>query len=1030
MAVNIIITVVGQGSGSGGESRSFPYSLIATSPPLVTLSLDDTGGVTSYLWELLNIPIGASSILSSQSSATPTFTPTAEKWGTYLIRCTIIRNGVQEIGTVGLSFRTVNQDLRFPAAGEKIEFDEDNGWMSAEYYFWKYVDELSLGSNNYWERVGTILSPYTNGDTLNIGSGSESAPSYGYESDQDTGRYLFNTGVEAFCAGGVDLLLFGNDSGPYIKAAEGHQYLKIGNYKTTSGNYSEVIIEGVGHVNHGGGKATVQATAPASKITELNLLSDSVSGNSDINITADSGASISAYSAVNILSAGEGPTNINITAFSKVNAVASAVTLLSNSLFGNSSMLLASRAPSGTSYLYLGDEYTEVVGFADLSLAASTYPLDYFLLSSSPTQFSTLYTNYGTMTLVEILNSLYGSVSVSVSPGIGINVEFDVGDYEVSVKDAPASEIDFEALSSYEPSNYDLNTYLKLIQGPTKLSSTDGLSSDGGSGTANVSALDGIVKASTDEGSNSYFTHWNSVTALGLTNVSVNAITANYNSGSPNITASTTLSSAIAKNKILLSLVKRESSDLEILNISSQSADLGFALNEKSLIQNNYKPEYGTGIILSGTGTRNLYITAGWMYWGISKVVSSLFDSSASSTWSNFYTPNSGSSWTKVLGRTQVDNLNYNNITSGLASLGADEFGLFWVYRNYSNTDVYLVYGTASYATQEAAEAVATPTLVPWQVSNFAYLIGRVIILQNSSTMTVTSVFIDELAGGSANVHNQLTGLQGGTTDEEYHLTANEHTQLTTNLPLAANRFVITDASNRLEDNSLLVYSPGGVTGTMTLEVDGSSASTASFTAKAPNGTTNLSIISDSHNTSGGTSYLTIQANSNAADVIYQLTDTHDWYIDSVHLLSLDSGSLDFLTTTKLINLLNTSYGSAPTPASFGSNTITVNWSTGKAFQQVIINANATTLSMTAPPGVAMDLKLLISASGGDRYIGKVGGTGGFTNVKWADNGTGYVDLATSSTVVQLSTHRVLLVLHYDGTNYYGHAVSYGFIGV
>ena len=887
MSVNIVITVAGQGSGGGGESRSFPYSLIAVSPaPLVTLSLADTTGVTSYFWEILNQPVFATAVLSSQSSTTPTFTPTVTRWGTYLIRCTIIRNGVQEIDEIGLSFRTPNHDLRFPAAGEKVEFDEDDGWMVAEFYFWQYVDNLTSGSGGYWERIGTILSPDTDGDTLQVGSGSASSPSYSYESDIDTGRRLYNTGIEAFTVGGVDQLLFGNDGGPYIKAADNHNLLKIGNYKTTSGGYSQITLEGVGHTNNSGGKATIQATAPVNKISELNVLSTNAGGQSLINIISDSGSAISADSSITIRSTGEGPTILSLVSSSSVNDVSSLISLSSTSLVGDASISIGAHAPIGDSFISLGDSNTKGIRFIDKNLDDSVYPNTYFGLSSILDDWTDLNTNYGTKTLIEILNTLHDSLSLSITAGVGISAPLSSGVYTVSVYNAPSSEIDFNILSGYGPTNIDLQTYLNFIQGPTKLGSGQGAASDGGSGTVNIGALNGIIKSSNTENAATVFASWPSVTSLSLSDNDISYVTANYG-GSPTTTVVTNLSSAIVRNKILLSMVKRESTSVEFMNLESQNSDLGYRSNEKSIIQNNYKPEYGTGIIISGTGTRNLTITAGWMYWGLSKMVSSVFDSSSSDTWTNFYTTDSGSTWTKVASQSQVDNANYNEIASGLTSLGASEYGLFWVYRNYSDTDIYVVYGTDSYATQAAAEEVPSPSLVPWQVSEFSYLIGRVIVQQGTDTIDVISVFIDDIVGGTTSVHNLLSSIQGGSPSERYHLTNLQHNDLITNMPFDPISIIFTDGSNQLSTHADLKYSPGGTAGYMSLQVQGSSTSSASLVSKSPDGDASLGILADSSNTTGGSSSISLNSVSNSGQSVYQLTNSHQWFVNTESLLTL-----------------------------------------------------------------------------------------------------------------------------------------------
>ena len=411
MAVNIVLSVAGQGSGSGGESREFAYSVVNPTAPLVTLSLDNVTGITSYLWEILNQPPGASSSLSSDSAASPTFTPTDSTWGTYLLRCTIIRSSVQEVGTIALSFKTPIRDMRFPAAGEKVEFDVGNGWMLAEHVLWEIVDGLT--ANSYWDRTGTILSPDTAGDTLQLSSGTAAIPSSAYVSDDNTGRYLHATGIEGFSVGGTAQLLFGNDGNPFIKAADGHQYLKIGNYKTTSGGASQIVVEAVGATANPGGILDLKATATSTKAAYVNIDSDSVSGPSGVYIQSDSGSSISSSSTAQLKAIGEGPTTVNIESNTTVNDVDSLINILATSAVGDSTITIGVNA-AGTGSVYYGNQYTDSLRIADKSLEDSSVTWKFLEVASASSQWETLDINFGNITLVEMLNSLASASLVSV----------------------------------------------------------------------------------------------------------------------------------------------------------------------------------------------------------------------------------------------------------------------------------------------------------------------------------------------------------------------------------------------------------------------------------------------------------------------------------------------------------------------------------------------------------------------------------------------------------------------------------------
>lgn len=126
--VDIVIDVAGEAAGSPGVARTFVYSKIDPTPPLVTLSLDDDTDVTSYLWAIAAQPYGATAVLSSTTVASPTFTPTASIPGTYLVECTV--NTDEEYGRNGLAFLTELLGGRKPAPTEVSQFGA-RGWETA-----------------------------------------------------------------------------------------------------------------------------------------------------------------------------------------------------------------------------------------------------------------------------------------------------------------------------------------------------------------------------------------------------------------------------------------------------------------------------------------------------------------------------------------------------------------------------------------------------------------------------------------------------------------------------------------------------------------------------------------------------------------------------------------------------------------------------------------------------------------------------------------------------------------------------------
>jgi len=93
---------------------------------LVTLANDNVGGETTYLWEIVDQPVGTADTLSSTSAPSVTFTP--KKEGSYLVKLTV--NGTLE-NKVIVGIRQLKTRIRVPAASETSEVNSTKGWALA-----------------------------------------------------------------------------------------------------------------------------------------------------------------------------------------------------------------------------------------------------------------------------------------------------------------------------------------------------------------------------------------------------------------------------------------------------------------------------------------------------------------------------------------------------------------------------------------------------------------------------------------------------------------------------------------------------------------------------------------------------------------------------------------------------------------------------------------------------------------------------------------------------------------------------------
>lgn len=101
--------------------------------------------------------------------------------------------------------------LTFPvddgAPGEVLSTDGSGG-----------LSWVTNGGTNYWQRTGTVLSPATSGDTVQIGSGtSDTDLAYGFTGDTNTGWWRENADTLTTVAGGTpfDTIRFAAGAGTY-----------------------------------------------------------------------------------------------------------------------------------------------------------------------------------------------------------------------------------------------------------------------------------------------------------------------------------------------------------------------------------------------------------------------------------------------------------------------------------------------------------------------------------------------------------------------------------------------------------------------------------------------------------------------------------------------------------------------------------------------------------------------------------------------------------------------------------------------
>jgi len=361
-----------------------------------------------------------------------------------------------------------------------------------------------------------------------------------------------------------------------------------------------------------------------------------------------------------------------------------------------------------------------------------------------------------------------------------------------------ASDVDVLQLGS--PTYTNVQDWLNTTQSAGKL--TGGDITDNGNGTVKVAAGTGFIKTTDSDVANTKFFDWSVNNSLSLTDNATNYIYVEYNSGSPQIVASTSTPSDKNTN-VLLGLVYRDGTDLYITTAGQVISNYAKNTLWKDL-EVNGKFQRVNGIMISETGTRNIAITSGFVYAGLTKEAFPAFDSSGTDTFTYYYRDGSGG-WTKVTGQSQIDNLHYDDGSGTLAELSSQSgwrkyYGVHWVYATIDGS-IFVVYGQGNYLLSDAENA-QPPSSLPDIIESVGMIVGKIIIEKGSDTFeSVESAFDVFFVPHTVANHNELSGLQGGTTDEYYHLTASEHTTLTN---WASSGIDISDDTNLAVSGTLL----------------------------------------------------------------------------------------------------------------------------------------------------------------------------------------------------------------------------------
>jgi len=318
-----------------------------------------------------------------------------------------------------------------------------------------------------------------------------------------------------------------------------------------------------------------------------------------------------------------------------------------------------------------------------------------------------------------------------------------------------------------------------------------GMITDDTDGTITISAGNGLIRATDSDTAEIMFINWSSEAGanVALTDGSMNYIYIEYNAGTPQAVASTTKRTQFNTN-ILLGTVHRNGTTLHITANTVQHVGDHALQMIRRLADTNPFARVSGGMI-SETGTRNIAVTSGSWWEGVTSFTTAAFDSSGADTFIYYYQDGIGG-FTAVTAQSQIDNTQYDDGTGTLATLSNNRYNVSWVYIGQDG-EMYVLYGSSSGSLTVAQDEKAPSALPPHFAENHARLVGKVITIKSASTFTsIESAFTSEFTPSVATDHGSLIGLADDD-HTQYHNDARALTWLgtrsTSDLPEGTNLY-------------------------------------------------------------------------------------------------------------------------------------------------------------------------------------------------------------------------------------------------
>lgn len=256
-------------------------------------------------------------------------------------------------------------------------------------------------------------------------------------------------------------------------------------------------------------------------------------------------------------------------------------------------------------------------------------------------------------------------------------------------------------------------------------------------------------------------------TTVTLTDNTMNYVYVDYNNGTPILTTTTNINLINESNRIPITTILTTNGYIHSAHWNSLGDGLSNKIHMRLVKTRRYEKESGLRLgCNSGVGT----IEEGIVWKGARRffLQNTYSDGTNNSDWFFYY--HSAGDFIYEYNK-PFDNLHYDNGTNLIELTNDQRYTINWIYRGVEDHQHgYTILGNKEYKDLPTAIAETIIPSPPVNISQHAILVGRMIIQKGSTVPYVEQYYEDKFTGTVINEHNELSGIQGGTTGEYYHL--------------------------------------------------------------------------------------------------------------------------------------------------------------------------------------------------------------------------------------------------------------------